>query len=313
MTYTLRDFVETEEGLIFALVASGIEDGRVMAFLRYVRSDDGMRKVGTGEANAHLRADHPEYLFFSARRDVWLHGVPIEKIHRHYRPQRRLRQLLASDGGDAVEQDAKRLCACLQAEGFDLEHAGVTGSLLIGAQAITSDIDLVVYGSQQFHGARKIIKTLIEAGLIHEPNDALWQETYRRRGCSLDFEAYLWHEKRKFNKGAVNGRKFDISLVSTDVAAEEPKFVKRGQHSLQARVTDDQRTFHYPARYPLDHPEINEAVSFTPTYAGQAVAGEYVEVSGSLEEAEDGSKRIVVGSSREAPGEYIKVVASPTN
>ncbi|MEY3107605.1 MAG: hypothetical protein RIT35_1783, partial [Pseudomonadota bacterium] len=44
------------------------------------------------------------------------------------------------------------------------------------------------------------------------------------------------------------------------------------------------------------------------TYTGQAVKGETVEVSGLVEQTKEGLKRIVVGSSREAPGEYIKVV-----
>ena len=69
------------------------------------------------------------------------------------------------------------------------------------------------------------------------------------------------------------------------------------------------RPFDYPARYRLDHNEIVEALSFTPTYNGQAFTGETVEISGVLEESGDGCRRIIVGSSREAPGEYIKVLS----
>jgi len=77
---------------------------------------------------------------------------------------------------------------------------------------------------------------------------------------------------------------------------------------LQCRVIDDARGFDYPAEFKIDHQQIGSIVSFTATYTGQAVNGERVAVSGMLEQSEFGVKRIVVGSSREAHGEYIKVI-----
>jgi hypothetical protein len=38
------------------------------------------------------------------------------------------------------------------------------------------------------------------------------------------------------------------------------------------------------------------------------MVGETIEIAGMLEEDEHGNQRIVVGSSREAQGEYIKVI-----
>ena len=73
-------------------------------------------------------------------------------------------------------------------------------------------------------------------------------------------------------------------------------------------MVDDTRGFDYPAEFKIDHPQITAVVSFTATYTGQAVNGETVAVSGVLEQSEQGVKRIVVGSSREAQGEYIKVI-----
>jgi uncharacterized protein len=50
-------------------------------------------------------------------------------------------------------------------------------------------------------------------------------------------------------------------------------------------------------------------VSFTPTYAGQAAAGEMIEASGWLEADTKGTLRLVVGTSRESPGEWIRVTS----
>ena len=46
------------------------------------------------------------------------------------------------------------------------------------------------------------------------------------------------------------------------------------------------------------------------TYTGQAVSGEVVEASGVLELGPADQQRLVIGTSREAQGEYLKVVES---
>lgn len=308
-TFLLRDFVETAEGLIFALVECGVEDDRVLGFLRYLRQDGGLRKLGTEEANAHLRKLHPEYLFYSEPRDAVVHGVPVVKIARHYRARERLKEIMEEKRLDPVGSDARRLCGLFLREGLDLDHLGVTGSLLIGAQNLCSDIDLVIYVRDHFRQARHILRTLQERGDIAPLDEAGWRETYRRRGCALGFEEYRWHELRKFNKGVVNGRKFDIGPAELEKRPDPRRFRKAGGIiQIRATVTDDRHGFDHPARYGIDHAEIPEALSFTPTYAGQARSGERVEISGLVEQAEEGGRRLVVGSSREAPGEYIRVL-----
>ena len=67
--------------------------------------------------------------------------------------------------------------------------------------------------------------------------------------------------------------------------------------------------FDHPARYRVRHAAVSEVVSFTPTYAGQAVAGELIEASGWLEDDSAGARRLVVGTSREAGGEYVRSVS----
>ena len=54
-----KDFIETAEGLIFAVVAQGTEQGKVLCFLRYVKDDDGWKKVSTEPANAFLAHYYP--------------------------------------------------------------------------------------------------------------------------------------------------------------------------------------------------------------------------------------------------------------
>jgi predicted nucleotidyltransferase len=55
-------------------------------------------------------------------------------------------------------------------------------------------------------------------------------------------------------------------------------------------------------------PSVNEVISYTATYAGQAVNGEQVKIQGQLEVSIAGHLRIVVGTDREATHEYIKAI-----
>ena len=304
-----KDFIETAEGLIFAVVEQGLEDGKALCFLRYVLEPSGWKKVATEPANQLLQQQYSDYQHYSPILDAHLHAVAIDQIVKHYQPKRRLQQIMQSSRHDAVEWDLFRLCELFEQHGLDLAQIGVTGSVLVGVQNPDSDIDLICYGREIFHQCRAISCKLIGLGHMQDLNDRDWQQSYQRRSCDLSFDEYVWHERRKDNKAVINGRKFDLNFIDCCASAEAASYQKCGAITLQCRVIDDVRGFDYPAEFKIDHQQIDSIVSFTATYTGQAVSGEWVEVSGVLEQSEQGVKRIVVGSSREAHGEYIKVIS----
>ena len=321
-----KDFIETAEGLIFAVVEQGLEDGKVLCFLRYVQEPSGWKKVETEQANNILQQQHPDYLHYSPVLDARLHAVAVDRIARHHQPKHRLQQIMQSPrhdiardgvyaaslpgaGAAAVEQDLFRLCELFGQHGLDLAQTGITGSILVGVQNQASDIDLVCYGREVFHQCRAITRKLIEQGHLQALNDQDWRQSYQRRSCDLSFDDYVWHERRKCNKAVINGRKFDLSFIDHYANSETVKYQKSGSITLQCKVIDDTHAFDYPAEFKIEHQQIDSIVSFTATYTGQAVSGEMVEVSGVLEQSKQGVKRIVVGSSREAHGEYIKVIS----
>jgi predicted nucleotidyltransferase/beta-phosphoglucomutase-like phosphatase (HAD superfamily) len=320
-----KDFIETTEGLIFAVVEQGLEDGKVLCFLRYVRGSSGWKKLATEQANQLLQQQYPDYLHYSTVLDAHLHAVAVERVARHHQPKHRLQQLMQASrhdiarngvyaasqpgaGAAAVEQDLQRLCRLFEQHGLDLAQIGITGSLLIGVQNLKSDIDLVCYGRDVFHQCRAITRRLIEQGHLQALNDQDWQQSYERRSCDLSLDEYVWHERRKCNKAVINGRKFDLNFIDHGASPEPIAYQKCEPITLQCKVIDDVYAFDYPAEFKIDHHQISSVVSFTATYTGQAIAGEIIEVSGVLEQSEHGVKRIVVGSSREAHGEYIKVI-----
>jgi len=276
--------------------------------LRYVQDNSGWKKATTEQANAFLEQHHPDYLHYSPVLDAHLHAVDINRIVKHHQPKQRLQQIMQENQPDAIEHDLFQLCDLLQQNGLDLTQIGITGSLLVGVQNQSSDIDLVCYGRSVFHQCRAIARELIEQGQLQELNDQDWQQSYQRRSCDLSFAEYVWHEQRKTNKAVINGRKFDLNFIDELKRSEATSYQKCGAIKLQCKIIDDTHAFDYPAEFKIEHEQFDAIVSFTATYTGQAIQGETVEVSGIVEQTPEGVKRIVVGSSREAHGEYIKVI-----
>jgi len=303
-----KDFIETAEGLIFAVVAQGTEQGKVLCFLRYVKDNPGWKKVTTEPANAFLEQYHPDYQHYSPILDAHLHAVAINRVVKHHQPKQRLQQIMQANQLDAIERDLFQLCELLQQRGLDLNQIGITGSILVEVQKQSSDMDLVCYGRSVFHQCRAITRELVEQGKLQELNDKDWQESYQRRSCDLSFADYVWHEQRKTNKAVINGRKFDLNFIDELKRSGVTSYQKQGAITVQCKVIDDIHAFDYPAEFKIDHEQFDAIVSFTATYTGQAIKGETVEVSGIVEQTQQGLKRIVVGSSREAHGEYIKVI-----
>lgn len=308
MTYKAKDFVLTEQGLLFAVVADGLEYGKVRCFLRYLYRSGQWQKVGTDQANAFLRAHFPEYLHYSTVLDTHLHAVDEALVSQHFQPRQVLQALLQEETGDPVIKDLRNLCALLQANHLELRQFGVTGSILVGMQNHASDMDLVCYDRATFHRARNIIQALIAKDQCQALNDDDWLSAYQRRACDFALDDYIWHEQRKYNKAIFNRRKFDLSLSLPAAVEDDRQFQKAGFVRIRAEVIDDSLGFDYPAEFVIDHLEIASVVCFTATYVGQAKAGERIEASGQLEIDQQGRRRVVVGSTREAIGEFIRVL-----
>lgn len=307
-TFVAKDFIKTAENLYFAVIKGGTEKGKVLACLRYVFRNGRWKKFDTLTGNEFLQQHYPQYLYYSALIDAQVHGVAIQNIVAHYQPRERLQKLLKNAPKDAVLTDLIALCQLFSENGLDITQMGITGSLLIGSQNNASDIDLVFYQRDNFNQARQLIAQLIAENKLQSLNHAQWQQTFTRRNCELNFNDYLWHEQRKNNKVLINDRKVDLTL--SQLAIDSKNYSKQGKITLITKITDDSYSFDYPAKFLIDHPQIKAIICFTATYSGQAKTGEKVEVSGQLEKADNGYQQIIIGSDREAKGEFIRVIRS---
>lgn len=305
-----KDYISIDDKLFFAVVSEYQEDERALTWLRYVKDENGMQKLTTEQAGKFINEHYPEFLFHSDYADIDLHGVPFSSIGEVHRPDQTVVRLLDMTSSDVVQKDAIHIIQLLLDAGIKLEMTGITGSLMLDTHNEQSDIDMVIYGRARFFKVRELIQQFLKSGQLKSLNKSFWLDAYQRRACDLSFEEYQFHELRKFNKCVSGKTKVDISMIPEvyERVEENGSCKKIGQEKIVAVVTDDTCAYDFPARYLINHDTIKEIVSYTATYTGQGCKGEKIEASGYIEQGSDGKKRLLVGTSREAAGEYIRVV-----
>ena len=300
--------MQTPEGLLLAVVDAELLDHHIVCCLRYIPSDQGLSKLSTSQATQYLETRFPQYLQYSEQLDTRLHCVPRSRVHQHYQPNQRLEQICAQPT-DQLETLTAQLASYFVDKGLAIDKLGVSGSILIAAHNSASDIDLVVYGRNNFFKARNRLREILDNNQhrdVQPLTTEQWQQSWQRRGSDLSLQDYMWHEQRKYNKASIHGVKFDLVMVETQ-SLERKTYRKQGVMRVKATVTDAGKAYDYPVSYVIDHPRVQRIICYSATYTGQACTGERIEAKGILEQADDGACRLLIGSSREAPGEYLKI------
>jgi predicted nucleotidyltransferase len=334
-----RDFIYTRDDLFLATTTYLHPDDRILAFLRYVPKDDGERsrnnsrysKVDSKQAYEYLNDLFPNYIFNCDVTQVEMMGVPKDRVKDILKPEERLEEIIQSslegDLEDQLLQKVVMVAKIFQDEaGISPSHMGISGSILPGLyDTAVSDIDFVIYGLDNHRKAMEAFSQI-----KHDPDYPLnaigkdyWLRLYEKRikDSSLSFQEFQWYENRKNNRGVVSGTLFDI-LATRDWSEiggtyGDKLYQPLGGVELECTVKNAIASFDNPAVYEVEDVEIlngpaapiTQVASYTHTYAGQAVEGERILVKGKLEKV-TGKKtihRVIVGTTRESVGEYIKL------
>ncbi len=283
-----RDFVELPGRRFVAVLTWPDQAGKFFAVHRYTHIDGALREVPASYAE-----------------------LGLSDLIRIIKPESRLAEL-GRDGAKSIIAERALRAVALLSEQAPRQRLGVTGSILLGAEADDSDIDMVCYGRATFASARAVLAAALADGRLAVLSADDWRVAWQRRAPDLSLDEYMRHELRKGTKALLDGTRIDLSLLQDpdEGTREVGPFRKLSRLQLISEVTDASAAFDYPARLGIDHPEIPEIVIYTATYFGQAVGGEIVEASGWLEEDGLGRRRLLVGTSREAGGEWVKSVRS---
>jgi uncharacterized protein len=335
MQARIRDFIYTRDDLYFATTTYLHPNDRIISFLRYINDPDGDRslngvkysKVDSKRAYIFLKENFPDYLYNCAVTQVEMMGVPLKKVENILRPSKRLKEIMYNPSPDKILQNVIKIAETIhELTDIPYHHLGISGSILPGLyDPLVSDIDFVVYG---LNNHRKAIDAF--SAIKYDENSPLkaikeiyWNKLYEKRvkDSSLNYEEFKWYEERKNNRGTVNGTLFDI-LATRDWDEIKGSFGEEtyqpiGTMELEATVSNALAAFDNPAIYQVEDVKIleghpfapTEIASYTHTYAGQASEGERIIAKGKLEKVSGRNTRyrLIVGTTRESIGEYIKL------
>ncbi len=304
------DLLETDDNLLFDVKGLVHPPNGVVAFLRYVPDPDGdrerdgvrYRKVyALSERYALLEQAFPKYLVYDQVFNEHLCEVPIEAVKKHYQPINCLRGLRFGDELDEVERTALRFMELLK-ENTEVPWSklGISGSILVRLHMQTSDVDPLVYGSENCREVYSTLKQMLEDRksqvkpyTLEELKDLF---DFRSKDTVTSFEDFVRTDSRKALQGKFMGRDFFVRFVKDWNEVEEQYgtiiYKPVGHARIKAKVMDDSEAIFTPCCYKIGNVEIleglhiepiKEIVSFRGRFCEQAKKGEVVIAQGKVE------------------------------
>ncbi|MGQ9680191.1 MAG: hypothetical protein ACUVV4_05440 [Candidatus Bathyarchaeia archaeon] len=312
-------YLETVDGLLFSVKGHFHPEGLIIAYLRYIPDERGERRrretsfkrlYSIYETNEILRKLYPQYLNYVKELGLVLQSVPVDRISKVYHPEERLKEII-----NEPKTDLEKTISCFASHlsddsGVSINSFGISGSVLISLASFSSDIDLIVYGSEASRRVYYALKRIRRRGHWIQPYDektvehvvkARWGRT------NLDLKELKKIEIRKVLHGIVDGREYFIRLVKFPEEVETEVSSKPvGRVMLKGEVSSAEESIYTPCRYRLKDCNVEgngnlkvlELLSFHGRFTEQVQEGDEVEAKGTLETVQYPDrimKRVVLG------------------
>ena len=308
------DLIETRGDMIFDVKGLVHPPGRVVAFIRYFAEAEGLRTRGgrtydkvypLAERYALLKDRFPKYLVFDPVFDETLCEVPVDEVAKHYEPSRYLSELRFSKALDALQYQALCFAELLQkTANIPWDAVGISGSMMVGLHTATSDIDPIVYGSENCKRVRaaleRLFKTNHELVKPYTLQDLKVLFDFRSKDTLINFEDFVRTESRKALQGKYDGIDYFVRCVKDwNENAEEYgdiQYKNMGQARIEATVGDDSQSMFTPCSYKIENVRqlegkkiepIEEITSFRGRFCELAKKGEAVIAYGKVEKVTD--------------------------
>jgi predicted nucleotidyltransferase len=304
------DFVENKDGALFDVKGLVHPPSGVVAFIRYFPNEKGLRKkngVAYGKVYSFseryklLKSRFPKYVVYDPVFDETVCEVPEMDIRRHYDPIEKLSQLKTCENLDLLEERTVRLLEKLKEKSNVAWNAfGISGSILVGLHGTESDVDPIVYGSDN---CRRVHSGLRE--LLNEPGSRIKPYSvgelkglfgYRSKDTVLSFKEFVRTESKKVFQGMFAGVDYFVRFVKDWNEIHEKygdvQYKNVGYAKVKAIVTDDSESIFTPCAYNLEgtivldgpkHAQIEEIASFRGRFCDQARIGDSIVAQGKVE------------------------------
>ncbi len=326
----------TQEGFIFYVFGYEHPQHRVFAFLKYIPSNlahhfsvrflkqkwslkntelSRPEKLYTPKNYQQfiktLRTLFPQYLYCCPFRGKEILSVPLERIKRVYLPSKCLQTIFQKEEKDAIQKETVELVSLLSKNSrVPLRDFGVHGSVGLNMHSEYSDIDLVVYGAENFKKLEAAVNRLEDEAVITHV-------------CTKKIDFARKH------RGRYNDRRFVYNAVRKYAEIDAPhgklKYTPVQNVAFSCEVTDDTENMFRPAIYRIKNYRPEDSASELPDeqipakvlsmigcYRNVARQGDCVKVSGKLERVEnvktgDVYYQVVVGTAT-CEKEYIEPI-----
>jgi predicted nucleotidyltransferase len=302
----------------------------VVAFIRYFPDERGKRirngksydKVySLSKRYALLKDRFPKYLVYDHVFDETLCEVPVDNVKRHYKPADKLQEMRDSKGLDSLQTKALQFAELLKGTaGIPWNALGISGSLMVGLHTPESDVDPVVYGSENCKRVHSALESMFKNK--HEDVKPYTQQElkvlfdFRSRDTAIGFKDFLRTESRKVMQGKFVGTDYFVRFVKDwneiDENYGDVQYENVGNTRVEATVIDDSESTFTPCTYKvvnlkpvegrrMEH--IAEITSFRGRFCEQARNGETVVAQGKVERVKDRRQnkehlRLLVGGRR---------------
>jgi len=239
--------------------------------------------------NAFLRTfrdNFLDYVYFCPFRGKEVISAPLSSVKRVYVPKECLRSLIELKNRDNLQEMTLDFIELLSnGSGIALEDFGVHGSVALNMHTTKSDIDIVIYGSENSRKLEKAIGILVKEGtLIYQSNNRL-------------------DVARRF-KGRYKNRIFMYNAIHKPEEIKTKyglhKYIPVAPLKFCCVIEDDSEAMFRPAIYKIEnYKPINEkselprnktpklVVSMIGCYRNVARKGDKIKVSGMLESVEN--------------------------
>jgi predicted nucleotidyltransferase len=233
-----------------------------------------------------FRKNFPDYIYYCYLRNKELISASLSSIKRVYVPKECLSALIKLEHPDTLQKMALDLISMLSREsGVGMDDFGIHGSIALNMHAPESDIDFVVYGSENFRKVEATITRLVNEGVLSYVFSNRLDAARLFQGRYLN-KIFMFNATRKPEEVKVKYGMFRYSSI------DPVRF--------QCTVSDDAETMFRPATYKIaDYKPLDSAselpidkipdrvISNIGCYRNVAHEGREIKVSGKLERVEE--------------------------
>lgn len=217
-----------------------------------------------------------EVCVFNINQDIVNIYDPAKKAYEIYQEKNKKSPIL---------DDAKKLIEIvIEHFGLSFENIGIEGSILLNCYKTTSDIDCVIYGSENAEDLYQKFFDLEKYPEIHlydmSDIDLIFSRRYKYQSFESNEELFLQEKKRTV--GLINGRRFWLQPVSGNNHLE-----KKHEHRAISKIdivndifdiVDDSNSLCWPSFYTIYNKRLGyvQLECYDPVYANQASNGNKV-------------------------------------